>query len=192
MAVNGPETTVEEQTRSPEEQAVIDSAIDILAQRSVAKGGNHLRQEGITEAVLILATELDGTVHGYDRLARFYADDYAAQTSYRSPDSLRVAVGIVESYPTTPEVTERVLAACIANEYVSYRADDIAHNILGRNLTETEVLEIVKGATGRSGKSSGDREQHLHLAIANRIGSETIGEINRLFDERDRQWADID
>lgn len=187
------ETSIGEVVRSPIEQAIIDRAIDVVAQQSVADETEHMDRQGLRQAALTLAAGLDGTVAGFDKLAKFYMD-HAEESKGRfgldSQHSFTFAFEIITNYPVSSEVAEGFIAQCLDDRYRGYRADKVATDIVGRNLTDSEVLALAtKTARDLSSSGSGDRSRHLDLARRHGASIETEYSINALFDEKDRIWA---
>jgi len=175
--------------RTPEKQAIIDRSIDLVAEQSVAHGPNSVMLEsGLKQAALLLVGEVDGTPYGFDRLATFYADRAAADPVF-AHGQLTFAARIAEEFPVSVEVAERLVAACI-RQGSSHAAVNVAQKRIGRNLTEEEVLGLaIRSTSDHATYGSDDRERHVKIAAENGASPEVVAEINRLFDDKDRVWA---
>lgn len=180
---------LETKIRTPEEQALIDRTVDVIAEHSISKevrGQNMVK--GLREAALLVASDIDGTAYGFSRLATFYGD-YGALDNFFSFEYLDFAAQIAENFPVEPEVAERLLAQCIQCDRPNH-AQKLALEALGRTLTEEEILALVtKRAKDSAIKSSGEKERYLTLAKEHGASDDVLRIIDELFQQKELAWA---
>jgi hypothetical protein len=200
----GQPNEVESMARTPEVQAVIDNAIDLMLVRSadpvavepLSNGGINYRaivetvrlRPGLQQAAITMALELDGTRSGVDRVANFYADRFIGKgISHPDIDELIVSHNLATTYGVSPEVGEKIIAAEIEVGFPDH-ASEIAANVIGRALTDDEVLALVDKQTHGASRDMDDRGRYLAIAQQNDVSSEAIAKINQAFDELDVSW----
>ncbi|MGD0284131.1 MAG: hypothetical protein ABSB12_00845 [Candidatus Saccharimonadales bacterium] len=188
--------------RSPETQQIIDATIDRLLVESVRPASDFTKEDpdqralanttlaryGLRRAAVVLATEIDGTQHGIDHVASFYADLCLKRgPHFYGIDELQTAYTLAMNYEVSPEVAEKVLLAKI---YACHLVDanDLANNVLGRNLRDDELLTMVDIYTHGASRSNDDRNYYLEIATGNGAGQVILQRINRAFDDMDERW----
>lgn len=189
-------------TRSPEVQQIIDTTIGRLLTESVKSADEFIRSDpdqrvianttiaryGLRRAAVIFATEIDGTQHGIDRVASFYAEYYLNQGPYfYTIVELQTAYTLAMNYEVSLAITERILLAKILACHLE-DASELANNVLGRNLRDDELLTMVEKYTHGASRSEDDRKYYLEIAVANGASQMILQRINRAFDDMDERW----
>jgi hypothetical protein len=188
--------------RSPEEQIIIDTAIDLLLDKSVdfpalqdgrvnhnAIAQHTFEEAGLMRAVVTLAIELDGTQRGIDRVANFYLDRFLqSERIFPNIKELVLAHDLALSYGVSPDIGEKLVAAEIKVDFPE-QASKIAEKVLGRNLTIDEILALVDKHTHGASRGGNDREQYVGIAERNSASPDVIRQIHRAFDDFDWRWS---
>jgi len=174
----------ETKTHSPEEQAIIDRAIDLMLESSTE--GLYTLDPGFRSAAVTLAFDLDGTQRGVDRVADFYSRRCVEDSPHPDPDELDIAHQMVME-GVSREIGERVLATEIQIDRPLH-AEILARRVFNRELTEDELLTLVNVHTHGASRGMTDRADYLELARKNNASKATIRKIQKAFNDFDVRW----